>query len=251
MPKPTTDRGTLSDQAYARTREMILRGHLPLGAPISRRKLAESFRMSYLPVSDALRRLEQEGLVESRPRVGTRVRIPSARDVRERCVLREALETQSARLFTDKASAMERLELRSMAGQLETLACAAREKQANSDALYRAQTYHLAFHTRIAECSGCEALCRELEHNQVLIFNWLYDMAAEHNLQPGSHLRLVEALTGSDADAAEAAMRDHVRYGLDEIQAAVATRFVTSGGPFPGAGAALAAAGPHRAWRVK
>ena len=52
--------------------------------------------MSFLPISEAIKRLEQEGLVESRPRVGTRVRIPNAQDLRDRHIMREALEAQPA-----------------------------------------------------------------------------------------------------------------------------------------------------------
>ena len=52
--------------------------------------------MSFLPVSEALLRLEIEGLLESRPRAGTRVRIPSPEDVQGHYVVREALEVQAA-----------------------------------------------------------------------------------------------------------------------------------------------------------
>ena len=51
--------------------------------------------MSFLPVSEALLRLEFEGLLESRPRAGTRVRIPSPDDVRGHYLVRETLEDAS------------------------------------------------------------------------------------------------------------------------------------------------------------
>jgi DNA-binding GntR family transcriptional regulator len=74
---------------------------------LSRRQLAEEMGMSVVPVAEALQRLETEELVESQPRVGTRLRIATPQDVRGHYVVREALETQSARLFAEKA-AMER-----------------------------------------------------------------------------------------------------------------------------------------------
>lgn len=49
--------------------------------------------MSVVPVTDALRRLEGDGLLESRARAGTRVRVPTEKDVRELYELREALES--------------------------------------------------------------------------------------------------------------------------------------------------------------
>ncbi|MEK7831518.1 MAG: GntR family transcriptional regulator, partial [Acidobacteriota bacterium] len=71
---------SLAGEAYVTLRERILRGELPIGMVISRRKIATELGMSMLPVSEALQRLEFEGLLESRPRAGTRVRIPTEDD---------------------------------------------------------------------------------------------------------------------------------------------------------------------------
>src|SRR5713226_1842843 len=92
--KPT--RMSLSGNAYLVIRDRILAGELPLGASLSRRKLAAELGMSMLPVAEALQRLENDGLVESRPRVGTRVCLPTAGEIRERYEVREALESQAA-----------------------------------------------------------------------------------------------------------------------------------------------------------
>ena len=73
---------SLAAEAYEFVKQRILRGELPMGQVISRRKIAAELGMSFLPVSEALLRLEFEGLLESRPRAGTRVRIPSREDVR-------------------------------------------------------------------------------------------------------------------------------------------------------------------------
>src|ERR1700733_7777252 len=106
--KGTRESRSLAGEAYVIVRERILRGELPIGQAISRRKLAVELGMSFLPVSEALLRLEHEGLLESRPRAGTRVRIPSREDVRGHYLVREALEVEAARLFTEMATAEER-----------------------------------------------------------------------------------------------------------------------------------------------
>ena len=59
------------------------------------RKLAAELNISVPPVSEALQRLEREGLLESKPRVGTRVRIPTPQDIEDRCQVRE----RAANLF--------------------------------------------------------------------------------------------------------------------------------------------------------
>src|SRR6185369_10736741 len=96
---------SLAAEAYVNLRQRILHGEFAIGQALSRRKLAEELGMSLPPVSEALMRLEFEGLLESRPRAGTRVRIPSRQDVEGHYVVREALEVQSAMLFATVATA--------------------------------------------------------------------------------------------------------------------------------------------------
>jgi DNA-binding GntR family transcriptional regulator len=217
--------GNLSEHAYVWIRDKILRGHFQIGAPLSRRKLAEQLEMSPLPISDAIRRLESEGLVESRPRVGTRVRIPTPQDVRDRYILREALETQSARLFAEKASPQERLELQNMAARLDKMIDRCNNNEVDPDERFRFQAYHLTFHMRIAECAGSPALCAAIEKNRLLIFNWLYDVAAQFRFPPQWHQDLMDVLIEHDPEGAERAMRRHVRYNVEEVHAAITSRF--------------------------
>src|SRR5215471_3896337 len=96
---------SLAREAYNVVRHRIIRGELGIGQVVSRRKLAQELGMSFLPVSEALLRLEFEGLLESRPRAGTRVRIPTRQDVRGHYVVREALEVQAAMRFAKVATA--------------------------------------------------------------------------------------------------------------------------------------------------
>src|SRR5215469_12060464 len=88
---------SLAERVYHLILDRMLRGNLPIGSVLSRRKLAEEFHMSLVPVAQALQRLEIEGLLESRPRAGTRVKVPNPDELRERFELRQALECQSAR----------------------------------------------------------------------------------------------------------------------------------------------------------
>src|ERR1044071_6999540 len=116
---------SLAAEAYEFVKQRILRGELPMGQVISRRKIAAELGMSFLPVSEALLRLEFEGLLESRPRAGTRVRIPSREDVRGHYVVREALEAQAAKLFAEVASLDDRDEIRKLAEPVDALSVSA------------------------------------------------------------------------------------------------------------------------------
>src|SRR6266849_620404 len=115
----SSESGSLAGEAYSVVRQRIIRGEFTIGQVISRRKLAQELGMSFLPVSEALLRLEFEGLLESRPRAGTRVRIPARQDVRGHYVVREALEVQSARLFAEMATPPERSELMKLAARVD------------------------------------------------------------------------------------------------------------------------------------
>lgn len=218
-PPSMNARGTLAEEAYLRIREDILRGNLVIGTPVSRRTLAKAMDMSMLPVAEALQRLEREGLVESRPRVGTRVRVPTPRFVRDAYIVREALESQAALLFAEKASASERDELRRMADEVDRLFDASESKRGTSlETKFRAHTYHCAFHLRVAECTGCEMLRDAIEENQILIFNWLRDVMARHQRRPPHfHRALAEALCTKAPQDAMAAMRLHIGFRLENI----------------------------------
>lgn len=214
---------SLADDAYAAIREEILRGRLRPGTPLSRRRLAEELGMSIVPVAEALRRLEDDRLVESRARAGTRVRIHSEDDVRELYELREALETQSARLFCQRATPGQRHELRRLAEQLDVLFS---RMVANDDAEfgYAVHTHHVQFHMRIAEYARSPLLKTMIERQHVLILNWLFDLTGRRTpLPPAFHARLAEALVSRDVGRADEAMRGHVRYGLTEVSGQIGT----------------------------
>jgi DNA-binding GntR family transcriptional regulator len=132
----------LAGRAYVEIRDCILKRQFSLGAALSRRKLAAGLGMSLLPVAEALQRLESDGLVESRPRIGTRLCIPSPQDIHERYEVREALESQAARLFAEKANVREKLDLQGMAEQLDAFfdRCASGEKARSSSSPSRATT---------------------------------------------------------------------------------------------------------------
>src|ERR1051325_3476024 len=119
--RESTAPSSLAAEAYEFVKQRILLGKLPMGQVISRRKISAELGMSFLPVSEALLRLEFEGLLESRPRAGTRVRIPSREDVRGHYIVREALEVQAAMLFAAVATVEDRNEVRALAERVDTL----------------------------------------------------------------------------------------------------------------------------------
>jgi DNA-binding GntR family transcriptional regulator len=205
-------------RAYEQIRDEILRGSLAVGDILSRRRLAEKLNMSFVPITEALQRLESEGLVESRPRIGTRVRVPTKEDILDSYVIREALETQAARLCCEQMTAIEKEQLLRAARHLDKLFAASAAESEDSHFLFSVHTYHMQFHMRIAEHGRSARLLRAIEKEQVLVFNWLYDTAAQQRHLPTNfHLDLAKALCSGNIAEADKAMRSHIQYGLDHI----------------------------------
>jgi len=71
----------LRDEAYDRIRRAIVDGTLPPGAPLRDADLADQLGLSKAPVREALRRLADDGLVDSKPQSYTRVSDVMSRDV--------------------------------------------------------------------------------------------------------------------------------------------------------------------------
>lgn len=211
---------SLARQAYVEIRNRILTGELAMGALLSRRQLAAALHVSVPPVTEALQHLERDGLVESKPRVGTRVRMPTPQEIEDRSLVREALESQSARLFAERATPAEKENLCVMGRHVDQLYACCEARNADRNFLFSVNSYHMGLHLRIAECARCPALRDAIEKEQVLIFNWLYDTAVERRtLAADHHARLTEALAAGTIEDADAAMREHIRFGVREVLA--------------------------------
>jgi DNA-binding GntR family transcriptional regulator len=208
--RETTETSSLAAEAYSIVRQRILRGELVLGQVISRRKLAAELGMSFLPVSEALLRLEFEGLLESRPRAGTRVRIPSPEDVKGHYVVREALEVQAAVLFATVATAGERAELKKLAARVDVLA-------AQPDRMLYLGL-HQKLHRRVAECTRCEALCEAIDKTHALASIWFCVMRRPSpDDEPRRHQDLIDVLSAGDPVQAAEAMRRHIAVGMEHV----------------------------------
>lgn len=204
--KEMPEHSSLAAEAYSVVRQRILRGELTLGQAISRRKLALELGMSFLPVTEALIRLEFEGLLESRPRAGTRVYIPSAEDVAGHYVVREALEIQAALLFAAHATSAESSELRKLAARVDALSLQ------DDRSVYL--TLHQKLHRRIAECARCDALSVAIEKTQALASIWFCMMRKPSpDDSPTRHQDLLHEILSGDPARVTSAVRDHLAVG--------------------------------------
>lgn len=83
---------TLADRISRTLADRIIRGDLTPGSRLRQDHVAEEFGASHVPVREAFRRLEAQGLAISEPRRGVRVASFDLREVREVAEMRAALE---------------------------------------------------------------------------------------------------------------------------------------------------------------
>ncbi len=88
---------TIASRISRALAERIIHGELAPGARLAQDHIAEEFGASHVPVREAFRRLEAQGLVVSIPRRGVRVASFDLRQVREVAEMRAALEVLALR----------------------------------------------------------------------------------------------------------------------------------------------------------
>jgi DNA-binding GntR family transcriptional regulator len=211
---------SLAEQAYYSIRTSILKGAYQIGTILVRRDLAEQLGMSVAPVAEALAHLEAEGLVESRPRVGTIVFVPTLAQIRGHWVVREALEPHAARLFARRASPAQRDLLWSLAEQFDLQHEAlSRASEVDPEKVFAHRCLHMRLHLQVPESAGVPELRQAIERNHVLLFYWMHNqsMYGGSEMPNRWHRDLADVLCRGTPEAAEAAMRAHVTDRFDVL----------------------------------
>jgi DNA-binding GntR family transcriptional regulator len=194
---------TLGRQAYRALRERILSGQLQPGQRLSLRGVASSLGMSMAPVGEALRDLARDGLVESEPGWGTRVRKMTTEALRSQHVLRTAVECEAARQCAQVATDAQLADLLLLAEELDRRI----DSHAEPEQIHGLDSQ---FHLRIAELAAAPSLVEVLKANQLVRMLARGSVLARDVERPmRQHVQLVEAIRSRDAERAAGAMREH------------------------------------------
>lgn len=203
---------TLAEQVAAHMRDEILSGRLVAGARLSQEALAEQFRISRVPIRDALRQLEAEGLVLSQPRVGTSVADLSTPDLEELYDMRLALEPVVARLATPRLRAAD---LTTMRRCLDLMS-------ASAELSVEWFAAHAEFHSALNSRSERERMCRLVDslRGQTERYVRVYRFALERADELGAeHEFIYRAAQDGDGDAVAAAVHEHLAHVRDRLVA--------------------------------
>lgn len=198
---------TAADTAYEIILKKIIDGEFKFGDKLSRRKMAEVTGVSVIPVIEALKKLESQHIVDSKPQWGSFVTVPTLAKIKEIYQLRTAVECQAARLLAVTITKEQREELLERGKEIDSFT-------RTKENLYNAEKMHADFHERLTEFTGVSLLLENV--HSVNLFNMMCRVLTSNPSQV-SHVTLVEEIAKKDPDNAERAMRLHIDYSLSAL----------------------------------
>ena len=206
-------RHLLGDQVTMTVRAAIIQGTLPPGTRLVEEDLAESLQVSRGPVREALRRLEQEGLVQIVPAGGAFVSAMTEEDIAEIYGLRAVLEGYAARLVCNsRTEDLGRLE--SFVSQMHQAS-----RTRNLDAVIEAD---LGVHRTLVSLAHNRRLmsCWEDLEGQIRLILFVTRDRVYRDLQglAERHGALLEILRSGDGVLAEMQIRAHIEEPIEERQ---------------------------------
>lgn len=198
-------RDTVTRQAHGEIRKAILDGRFPPGSKLVVRPLSVELGLSPTPIKMALAALAREGLVEEVPRRGFFVPTFDAKDIRDICTLRIALDRLAAELAAEQPDRTELVRF------LNANIKEQRESIRADDLLHYADL-NSDFHSAIWKASGNGRLVRVADSllGQVrLLVTTSSGVPGRALASVREHVKIVAALRAGDTELAAQLAGDH------------------------------------------
>ncbi len=204
------DNQSAADLAFSIICDKILEGELKPAQRLTLREMSQMTGVSIIPVIDALHKLENEGLVESRPYLGSSVISLTSETKRDRYALRLAIESQVARML---ASGNLREDVKYQLIEQARVV----DQQIQTNEMARATLeMNYSFHAKLAELTECPSLVDALRRDHLFLLlewqkasHWQKDKNY-HDKEAISHVWLLKEIFSGDPLRAENAVRRHI-----------------------------------------
>ena len=212
-------RKNLSEQIIDAIRDAIVEGRFRPGDKIPEADLAEQLGVSRTPIREAFKLLEQQGLIEIRPKNGTFVASMNRAEAEDGLHVRAALEVLAVRQALERLSTQEWVQL---CGRYDTMLEDAWRAAATSDAVAGIE-FDIAWHTLLVEAAQNQALARtwSMAGLSNLIWSFEFDLYPLDDVSFKSwvlrHVEFLDVLRGRDPDACEEAVRSHILIKVDDV----------------------------------
>ena len=219
---PQLSTTTLADQAYSALRLAILEGGLTRGQKVTERGLADLLNISPTPVREAMRRLEQDRLVERRGTRSVRITNFDDEEIADISTIEVTLRALAARMAAGRANPDQ---LTRMAASLDAadtareslLALNAQDHRAFASALDLVWSHLREFHDIVDAACGSSMLLHMLamadafqsgERRRVLREEIRADPAVADE-RYRQHRAIFDAINNHDEQLTEQLMRTH------------------------------------------
>ena len=203
----------LREQALASLRTAITSGQLPPQAPMVETELSERLQISRGTLREAMRQLQQEGLITAGPRGRLYVRHLGPKEIGDIFAVRAALEATAAEALTQRTDRAE--VIAALRGLLHTMS----EARAEVDLEGRIEA-DLNFHRGLCRLSGNDTLLHtweSLEGSMRMSIMFAGRERAIRNMNVARHKAIVDAIASGDAAAAAAAVHEHMGSAADNL----------------------------------
>jgi DNA-binding GntR family transcriptional regulator len=224
---------TKTEWIHAQLRDEIASGRFAAGSRLRLTHLAERFGTSEIPVREALRMLQQEGLVAIESHRGATVANVSGEQLLEAIVIRTYLEilalTEATPLHSDQTLAG----VRSVLGRMDELAA-----QGTSKAATRFSEMNREFHRRLYE--PCPYPLLRVQINDLWDQVWrtrsrsLFLVQPEHMVRvQAEHRAIADAVEAGDVTGAETVAKQHRASNIQAWRRIIDSSDDTPGDPAP------------------
>lgn len=204
----STNRQTAHEYVRSVLRRAILKGELSGGTRLVQAELAAMLDVSTTPVREALRDLATEGLVQFDPHRGAIVTELSSEDVHDIYAIRMVLEPMAMREAVPNVSD-------ALITRLRNLHESMMESPHSADWVDRNRVFHMAVYETAAS-PRLAAIIRNLQDASVMYIGAsLKDKPSLREEANHDHADILAALEARDADAAVAALEEHLRTAID------------------------------------
>jgi DNA-binding GntR family transcriptional regulator len=199
------EKTSLREQALTALRRAITTGQLPPGTHLVETELSEALQISRGTLREAMRQLQQEGLISAGARGRLSVRHLDAKEIKNIFDVRAALESLAAQALAgreDRSAAV--AELRNAVADMEKWAASNLEDRIEAD---------LKFHRTMCHLTGNETLLHSwssLEGSIRMSIMFAGVDRALKNMDAKRHHDIVDAIESGDADKAAATVRAHM-----------------------------------------
>jgi DNA-binding GntR family transcriptional regulator len=208
---PRRDSTALVRQVADRLRTAIIRQDLGAGVRLNQVRLAEQLGVSRMPIRAAIAELTAEGLIETLPTGGARVRSLTPQDLLDVYEVRTGLETQAVRRLAENTS----LHLVAIDDTLSR-----HRPLVSGYDTHQLLDLDREFHTAVLDATGNPYFKKAMRPVWSIVERAMFGMLRLSHVADvawGEHEAIHLALHEGDADLAAELMRSHLQNGAEQL----------------------------------